>query len=381
MGNLRGIAPAAGRAAELNGQPRVRSRATVRVEKGWVVVCRETPSGLLEWQVVLAEASDPAEPEVTIEDPNGALAVNYRGYFVRETSAGGRLRIYRELKTEDSPAWPTIEFADRDQRRPRTAQHDPAGRFMETWDLDYWTWLECGTISKRPDVSVRLRPATERAVGITRRRTDVNSPFRTPGGPMEVPAYDSYAAEEGDLLVVLRDTPDTAERGLTARPLNDWLQRHERALDAPPITARKWLNDSAGPLLLRDHLQDAVTVVCFWSAACEPSIKALVRLEDVHRKYAKQGLKAIGIQVAAPEVSEPAVRKVLEDHAITLPVMIDRNREGERPAEVRFIPGETAERYLVDILPAFFLIDKSGKLIVGFATAPPTDLQIEAALK
>jgi hypothetical protein len=43
--------------------------ATLRlaVEKGWLLVDRQTPSGDLEWKVVLARADDPRPPEVQVD--------------------------------------------------------------------------------------------------------------------------------------------------------------------------------------------------------------------------------------------------------------------------------------------------------------------------
>ena len=57
----------------------------------------------------------------------------------------------------------------------------------------------------------------------------------------------------------------------------------------------------------------------------------------------------------------------VRDNKVSFPVMVDK--------------GQTAKRYRVDALPNCFLIDKSGKVVRGFAMAPPTDAQIEELLK
>jgi len=46
-----------------------------------------------------------------------------------------------------------------------------------------------------------------------------------------------------------------------------------------------------------------------------------------------------------------------------------------------YLKGKTAKSYLVDVLPAFFLIDRQGQIVRGYGLAPPADEQIEAALK
>src|SRR5262245_36557814 len=49
-------------------------RLTVWVEKGWLVVRRETKGGELEWQIVLAQATDPKPPQLKIDKISGALS-------------------------------------------------------------------------------------------------------------------------------------------------------------------------------------------------------------------------------------------------------------------------------------------------------------------
>src|SRR5262245_42063216 len=64
------------------------ARVTLSAEKGWVIVRRTTDEGDLEWQIVLARASDLERPQTKINEKVGTLEVRYRGYFIRDGLAG-----------------------------------------------------------------------------------------------------------------------------------------------------------------------------------------------------------------------------------------------------------------------------------------------------
>src|SRR6185436_17407850 len=83
------------------------ARVRLWVELGWLMVRRTTAEGDFEWQVVLARATDPQKPEIKV-DEYGNLDVAYRHYFVRETNEG-KFRILREIKTAESPPWPSSD--------------------------------------------------------------------------------------------------------------------------------------------------------------------------------------------------------------------------------------------------------------------------------
>jgi hypothetical protein len=97
-------------------------------------------------------------------------------------------------------------------------------------------------------------------------------------------------------------------------------------------------------------------------------------------------MAAIGIHSAE---AGDEVGRVVKDRGITFPVMADTAKSvpaGERPpppqlTSRRPVIGETAKRYATDLLPNFFLIDKSGKLAWGFRLEPPTEEQLEELLR
>jgi hypothetical protein len=74
------------------------------VKQGWLIVRRETQTGDLEWQIVLARTDDPRPPVVDVEKWKGSFELKYAAYFVRENLGG--LRLFRERKTASSQPWP-----------------------------------------------------------------------------------------------------------------------------------------------------------------------------------------------------------------------------------------------------------------------------------
>jgi hypothetical protein len=77
------------------------------VEQGWLLAKREARDGEMEWQVVLARANG-SEPQVTVQPGDGGVDIHYGPYFVRENS--GQLRVVRQEKSKDLPAWPQADL-------------------------------------------------------------------------------------------------------------------------------------------------------------------------------------------------------------------------------------------------------------------------------
>lgn len=329
------------------------SRVSFWTEKGWLLVRRSTIDDDLEWQVVLARASDPAKPQIKVNNDTGGLEVRYREYFIREGNSG-RLRIYREHKAEDSPEWPKLSLES--ERRPLGSAACRAAS-IASFALEQWCWVECGPSPKSQDLWVRLQPTTNRKGEASRG----NALYGFSGGidePAEMFYGDSQVQDEGDLFIGTRTNVDEAERGLDGFQLDDALG----AKNAPALAGNEWLND-ADPLSL-ETLEGQVVLLYFWADWCEASVKRLPRIEQLHGKFSDRDLVVIGIHSA--ERSDSAGQSV-QDNKVSFPVMIDN--------------GETAKRYGVGALPNCFLIDKSGKVVWGFGMAPPTEEQIEQLLK
>lgn len=353
------------------GEQPARALLKIRVEKGWVVASRETAAGDLEWQVVVARSSDPVEPEVIVDPDHGVLEVKYRGYFVRESATGARLRIYREPKTDKSPEWPVVEF-----KQPKSPSR--TGGSIDGWNVDHWKWVEgVQRIGDPADVSVRLRPYTRR-VYFRGESPGGSGVFSVRGGPMEMWFGESHVVSEPDLFMVIdRITPDHAERGVPGASLRRWFEDNGHTGEAQPITGRAGVTAEAGPLLIHDRLKGRITLLGFLSIENDASIKQFPRLQQLHEKFGPRGVSVLAVHVARAPDRDDDLREFLSKQKVTLPVIIDR---GEARARTPFVEGDTARRYLVDVLPTFFLIDKGGNINLGYGMAPPTDAQVEEVL-
>lgn len=355
------------------------ARFTLWVEKGWLIVRRTAADGVLDWQIVLARASDPMPPEVEVDETKGTFDVRYGPYFIRESSPfGARLRVFRERKSEQSPEWPIAEVPDGLQTVSRTRV---PGIFHATGTANYWFWVQSGIALGRPDVCIRLCPNTERPIDTTGGRGGRGGAYAV-GGPIETKRGDSFSQDEGDLLVANRASLELNASGLSGATLRDWLKANDRTDDPKPITAREWLNAEGKPLLLDGPLRGKVVLLQFVSTGIPSTLRGLARCEELHRKYASQGLEVIGIDAGDKTAPRDVALNALRAAGVTFPVMIDREDPAREapPRRDPLPPGETARRYLVDTLPACFLLDRSGKLVEGFAMTPPDDSSIEQLL-
>jgi peroxiredoxin len=329
------------------------SRVTIWEEQGWLVVRRATIDDDLEWQVVLARSSDPARPEIDVQEATGSIEVRYRGYFIRE-SRDGKLRIFRERKTEKSPDWPLLKL---EGERGDFGGSGGSDAYLEFLGLDQWCWLQSGGREKRPDLWIRLQPVTQRK-GEASRGNAIFGVTSGAGGPVEMFYGDCQAQDEGDLFIGNRVTLDDADLGLEDSLLHDALGTDT----APALAGDEWHNTEDALSLAQ--LEGKVVLLHFWATWCDASTKNLSRLEELHKEFGERGLVIIGIHSARR--SDDAGR-FLKEREFSLPIVIDN--------------GQTAKQYRIGAWPAYFLIDKSGKVAWGFGMAPPTSEQIEKLLK
>jgi thiol-disulfide isomerase/thioredoxin len=321
------------------GNKETGDRVTLWVEGGWLLARRESQSGELEWQIVLARATDARPPEIKIDSESRSLSIHYRTFFVREML--GHLRVLRERKDSHSPAWPTP---------PGIMEQHPlatAGGTMALTRSGNWHWVMSGPSDEKPDVRLRLQHAElGEHPGAQGFAADLARAF----------SGDAWLQDEGDLLVARRTTIDAAEAQLAVRKM-----RRKIETEPPPLDSKTWLNTSEE--LSLEKLKGKVVLLDFWGQWCVPCVKKLPRSQDLYTTFKSQGLVVIGVHSA--DRSEN-VDQFLKSKTVSFPVMIDR--------------GETAKRYLVDVWPTYFLIDKKGKVVSGFVHDPPDACEIERLL-
>jgi hypothetical protein len=168
--------------------------ATVKlwVEQGWLVARREQPNGYWDWQIVLAQATDPNPPETKLLGGSGSIEINYNRYFIRE--AAGRMRVLRECKTNDSPAWPGVPLPIATQVNGHMGNH---GFQVSNGLSGDWRWYASG-FDKQNDIWVRMNHRMlVKSFGVKRVSTMVIGLFG-----------DYTTQDEGDLFVGQRQVAD-----------------------------------------------------------------------------------------------------------------------------------------------------------------------------
>lgn len=139
---------------------------------------------------------------------------------------------------------------------------------------------------------------------------------------------------------------------------------------APEFTGiDNWLNSD--PLTLA-QLRGKVVLVDIWTYTCINCVRTLPYVTSWYQKYKDQGLEVVGVHT--PEFpferSSPNVQKAIERFGITYPVAQD-NRYA------------TWEAYRNQYWPAFYLIDKQGRIVYrhfGEGQYAETEAQIQRLL-
>jgi thiol-disulfide isomerase/thioredoxin len=167
-----------------------------------------------------------------------------------------------------------------------------------------------------------------------------------------------YVQDEGDLLTAERTRPEAAAQALRAKKVRQEIG----AGPAPALAAGRWFNAPGG--LELDRLRGKVVLLDFWGVWCGPCVAKLPRAEELHRKYKDRGLAVVGVHSAR---DADKIAAFLNETGYTFPVAVDT--------------GDTAARYAVEAWPAYFLLDKGGKVVWGFESEPPKDGQIEELLR
>ena len=100
---------------------------------------------------------------------------------------------------------------------------------------------------------------------------------------------------------------------------------------------------------LKDLLGKGPVLIDFWATTCRPCLKAMPKLEEIHRKYRDRGLTVLGVNEDGPR-SQAKLRPFLSARGISFPVVIDAD-------------GGLMRRMLVGSLPTTFLIAPDGRTV------------------
>lgn len=121
-----------------------------------------------------------------------------------------------------------------------------------------------------------------------------------------------------------------------------------RAESSSPIS----INTPDGVLKL-DSLKGQVVYLDFWASWCAPCKKSFPWLNDIQKKYGKQGFKVVAINL---DKDTELARRFLQHHPADFLIGYDSE-------------GNIASQLKVQGMPSSFLIDRKGKIVsshVGF---------------
>jgi peroxiredoxin len=103
---------------------------------------------------------------------------------------------------------------------------------------------------------------------------------------------------------------------------------------------------TSGQAVTQDNYRGHVLVLDFFATWCHPCRDSIPHLNEMNRKYGRQGLQVLGI--SADEDGERLVRSFADEHRISYPIAL---------------AGETTlADFGVRSVPVMFIIDKKGKV-------------------
>lgn len=144
-----------------------------------------------------------------------------------------------------------------------------------------------------------------------------------------------------------------------------------------PCAAKQWEAGDALPALPAAALegdvpafQGKVLLIDFWASWCGPCKRSFPVLEQLHRKYGKQGLVVLGVNVG--ETGE-TMKKFLDTHPVTFPVVRDREQQVVGSAGIVAMPSSV----LVDRRGTIRFVHRGFK---GLTNLPELEQEIERFL-
>lgn len=107
----------------------------------------------------------------------------------------------------------------------------------------------------------------------------------------------------------------------------------------------------------------------FWATWCKPCVKAIPKMNELHKEFKNKGVSIIGINVDSPR-NLNKVRPFVKTHSIGYPVLIDSEQK-------------VMNSLLVNALPTLILVNKEGEVLYthrGFSSGDEKEIKKEIEL-
>lgn len=130
-------------------------------------------------------------------------------------------------------------------------------------------------------------------------------------------------------------------------------------------TAPEWtLKDSSGKEHKLSDYRGKIVVMDFWATWCGPCKRAMPTIQKIHEEYKDKGVVVFGVNCWERDDAQ----KYMNDKKFTYGLLLKAD--------------DVATRYGVEGIPAFFIVDPTGKIAFsesGFG--PNSEKEIRAALE
>ncbi len=100
-------------------------------------------------------------------------------------------------------------------------------------------------------------------------------------------------------------------------------------------------------------------MLIFWSSWCVNCKQEIPKINELVKKYQKQGMEFIGINVGMNDTEKKA-RQYIKDYKITYPVVFDKT-------------GALSEKYQIPKVLTVLVARKDGKVVMKYFNAPEID--------
>jgi thiol-disulfide isomerase/thioredoxin len=104
-----------------------------------------------------------------------------------------------------------------------------------------------------------------------------------------------------------------------------------------------------GKNITLSQLKGKIVFINFWATWCPPCRSEMPSMEALYKRFRGDGLEFVAVDIAEDAAG---VRKFLNEYKLTFPVVLDAN-------------GAVSNNYGIQGIPATFVIDRDGKVILS----------------